>query len=336
MGLFDLIEKDLNATVPNVEETGLNKPTGLTPEEDKRFQEQTSDPNMEIDFDSAEMSEEQKLQERNQAVGQETQGDLFSQGDLESGSFVSAQMIDAGINEQFGNSLSRGVGTVLGGFGDLFQAVPGLIGSAFGSEKGWQENTISDFFHKIGNTLQVDNQNYVPEEFQEIKLNSLASFDGWKYLITNQLAETLPYMAEFILTGMGAGAAAKKGASIYAKKKLAKMALNKAVKKGAIKKVSRQGIESSVVKGGSLGQRIQRSLLTENGLSKTGENLVSTIGAGAANNQLIALTQAAEAVNMAKAYKDDEGNKIYGSIAYNSTISFMPGISDKVISLKKP
>jgi hypothetical protein len=306
MGFLD----KLNQGLEEAEKSGVDSQI-IQEESNKQI-----NPEQEVDF-GANMGiddEQGQMDQVNEAVGQQMSSG-FDQPDLESGTFVDARMIDAGINEQFGNSLSRGVGTVLGGFGDLFQAVPGIL--TFGaSDKAWQENTLSEFFHEAANNIQMENQNFIPEEFKEISMSTLGSLEGWKYLISNQVAETLPYMAEFILTGMGAGAVVKKGATALAKKQIQKYGIKKAVAEGAIKKVGRDGSErilknSKNFKSGTVRDRLRRELLSENGLSKTGQGVANTIGAGAANNQLIAITQSAEAVNHAKSLRDDEGNPLF-------------------------
>lgn len=241
----------------------------------------------------------------NQQLGQQL-APTFSQtaDEMTPGEFISPEKIDANIVEQFGNSLARGTGSVLGGLGDIFQAAGGAMGSAFGDPSWWQGNALSDLFHGWDDSIANANQNFVPDEFKEVQLSNLSSVEGWKYLIGNQLAETIPYMAEFVLTGFGAGSLAKKGASVMAKKAVKNYA-KKGLLKSAVKGVGRDGVEY----GGK--RSISSLLLTEKGLSKTGGQMAHAFGAGAANNQMIAITQAAESVNEAKLLKDAQGNPLF-------------------------
>ena len=294
----------------------IKAPNGI---EEQELPQQGPEPEADFSF----VSEDEKMAERNRAFSDTTtDNETGRQSELESGEYINPNDITAGIGQQFSKSFTRGIGTVVGGFGDIFQAIPGVLGG-WANEDLWQENTVSEFLHNIKDNLQEENQNYIPEEFKEVKMKSLGSVEGWKYMLGNQVAESIPYALEFMATGFGVGSAAKKTVSVLAKRHLAKLALknakkgglNSLVKKGSLKSVSKQGIEDALSDGSKLrfGEKVQRALLTDEGLTKLSSGLVSTVAAGTFNNQLISLSQGAEAVNEAKKLKDKNGNALFNN-----------------------
>ena len=186
-----------------------------------------------------------------------------------------------------GNSIMRGIGNhILKGSGDMIQVAGGLAG--FDIEKG---TMLSNFLQESGNEMAANFKAAIPEELQgeNITWSSALNPKFW----SQNIAEMIPQLAEFIFLSKGGSSLAKKGA-------------------GALLKNSARA--AKITEGGVVfgtGKGIIGKLATEQGLSSLGKTVFGAVGGGVTGNLASGLLNAAQVVNQNKELKDLNGNPVY-------------------------
>jgi hypothetical protein len=198
--------------------------------------------------------------------------------------------------EEGGDSIARGIGKhIIGATGDLLQ----VAGAAFGFDVA-DGNALSRTLQEAGDDFAEKFKTYIPEELQgeNISWNSLANPKFW----SQNVAEMIPQLAEFIFLSKGAAAGTKKIAS-SALKSLGKKGTTALGRQGAVK----------LGKGIGNGKGIAGKLVEGEKLTEFGGAAASTFGGGLGGNLASGMLNAAEAVNTYKDIKGPDGQPLYSN-----------------------
>lgn len=214
--------------------------------------------------------------------------------------------------EKSGRSMMRGLGSqVIGGFGDMLQIGTGwLIGDIADG------NMASRWLQEVGQDIANDSQNYTSAAFRKQmadnawNIKTLMHPDFW----SNNIAEGIPMLVEFILLSKGGAAGAKSlaeaGLEKYGSKAGRKLVRNAAEAYG--KKTAEEGVENLIEVQTKRGWLTRQKYYNVAGkLTEEGSELVDAIGGGLTNNTLTGLLNAADIVNRSKNLTDENGNPVY-------------------------
>lgn len=207
----------------------------------------------------------------------------------------SAEVTQRGFLAESGNSIMRGLGNyVVKGTGDLFQVAGAVLMPGMNMDEG---NVISRFLQNTGGELAAQYQTFIPEELknENFTYSSMLNSKFW----SQNVAEAIPQLAEFIFLSKGGSALAKKGVG-----KLAKEGVEKGIIKGA--KTTTRGKEVFGTGKGLIGK-----LVSDQGLTALGKDVVGAVGGGLTSNMLSGMLNAADVYNSNKDLKDKDGNPLF-------------------------
>lgn len=194
------------------------------------------------------------------------------------------------------DSILRGVGNhIIKGTGDLLQVA--FSGFGYSDDLMTNGNFLSRALQESGEEFASKFKSYIPEELQHENLSwkSITDARFW----STHVAEMVPQLAEFIFLSKGGSALARKGVGALAKR---------AVKKGAIKGAAKTALKKEVA---FTGRGLAGKLVTDEGLSVLGNEIVGTVGGGITGNVFSGMLNAAEVINTNKELKDANGNPLY-------------------------
>ena len=239
-----------------------------------------------------------------------------------------ADDIDRSFISQFQESFMKGFGeSVIGSTGDVIN----LLGSTIPTFTMAEGNVLGRALREYGDDIGNEHTTYLRKklEGQELTWGSLIDPDFW----TTNVAEMLPMAIEFMVTGYGAGSAAKKGMGLFVKglsseARLAKATLAltdtaKAVGTGV--KVAEDVLGS----GKGLAKYLTRNVDGVLEMSKFSNEFVNASAAGLANNLLAGASnamdyhkqlQAINAEEIANGRKAKYSEKQMADIASNSML----------------
>lgn len=239
-------------------------------------------------------------QDQNQDMGQQPQAE-------------DADDINRSWASQFQESFVKGFGeTVVGSTGDVINLLTAPL-PGFSIAEG---NILGRALREYGDEIGNEHTTFLKKQLegQELTWGSLIDPDYW----STQGAEMLPMMIEFMVTGAGAGSAAKKGMGLF----LESGAMNamRASRAGGLlgesslgvvnmgKKIATgvETIESVTGTGKGLAKYLAKDV---NGVLKMSEftnEFVNAAGAGLANNLLTGATNAMDYHRSMKAMNDED------------------------------
>lgn len=216
--------------------------------------------------------------------------------------------IDRNFISQFQESFIKGVGeTVIGSTGDVINLLTAPLPGFTLSEGNILGRALREYGDHIGN----EHITYLKKklEGQELTWGSLVDPDFW----STNVAEMLPMAIEFLLTGYGAGSAAKKGMGLFVKglsteARLARATL--AVTDTAEALATGTKVAKDVLgTGKGLAKYLTRNVDGVLEMSKFSNEFVNAAGAGLANNLLAGATNAMDYHRQLQSLnKEDEAN----------------------------
>lgn len=264
------------------------------------FEKEEQEPEKEKGFDvSGNLSADPEEQQRNESMAMADESAPLST-DLNQPTYTdpnsySADVAHRGFLDEAKHSVMRGVGnSIIGGTGDVFHMAGSLLMPGMDMDKG---NVISHFLQDTGAALASDHLAFVPEELksENFTYGSMANSKFW----SQNVAEAIPMMVEFIFLSKGAAGLAKKGAS-----KLAKKGVEKGIIKGA--KTTTRGAEVF-----GTGKGIAGKLFTDQGLTALGGEIAGAVGGGISTNMLSGMYNAADAYVSSQKEKNADGSPLY-------------------------
>ena len=215
---------------------------------------------------------------------------------------------------QFQESFIKGFGeTVVGSTGDVINLLTASLPGFSIAEGNVLGRALRDYGDEIGN----EHTTFLAKklEGQELSWGSFVSPDFW----STQGAEMLPMMIEFMVTGAGAGAAAKKGMGLFLKSGM--MGAARTSRIGGLlgestlaaydtAKMAGKGVKvaEDVLGGGGKGlaKYLTRSIDGTLEMSKFSNDFVNAAGAGMANNLLAGATNAMDYYRSMKAQNQED------------------------------
>lgn len=214
--------------------------------------------------------------------------------------------------EEMGQGFMRGVGQAISGTGDIVNAMGALLPGITMLEGNIFGNAIREY----GDKMEKDYKSYIPDELlnENISWGSLMNPDFW----SKRASEMIPLALEFLVTGFGAGAVARKGAQKLAGR-LGREGLETATKLGrATQTTSTMNKLSGLTKvddvvgsGKGIYGKLIRNVGGKGELTELGVNAAQTFGAGLANNMLAGAMNAAELQRQMKAERNPDGTPKY-------------------------
>ena len=217
---------------------------------------------------------------------------------------------------QFQESFIKGFGeTVVGSTGDVINLLTAPLPGFSIMEGNMLGRALRDYGDEMGN----EHTTFLAKklEGQELSWGSLVSPDFW----STQGAEMLPMMIEFMVTGAGAGAAAKKGMGLFLKSGM--MGAMRTSRVGGVlgesalaaydtSKMLGKGVkvaENVLGKGNTgtgLAKYLARNIEGSLEMSKFSNEFVNAAGAGMANNLLAGATNAMDYHRSMKAQNQED------------------------------
>lgn len=186
---------------------------------------------------------------------------------------------------QTGESFMKGLGdTVIGSTGDVLNFVTAPL-PGFSMLEG---NVLGNALRDYGDEMADEHTTFLKKklEGQELTWGSLADADFW----STNVAEMIPMALEFMVTGFGAGAAAKKGMGAFAKALTTEARLARATATAVDVAEGLAGggkvFKDVMGSGKGLAKYLTRDVDGVLTMSKFSNEFVGAAGAGAANNLL--------------------------------------------------
>lgn len=206
---------------------------------------------------------------------------------------------------QFQESFMKGVGeTVIGSTGDVINLITAPLPGFTIAEGNILGRALRDYGDEMGN----EHTTYLKKklEGQELTWGSLVDPDFW----STNVAEMIPMALEFMVTGMGAGSAAKKGMGIFTKAMTTEARLARAtlaVTDTAEAVATGSKIAKDVLgTGKGLSKYLTRNVDGVLEMSKFSNEFVNAAGAGMANNLLTGATNAMDYHRRMTAENDED------------------------------